>query len=258
MRVLIVDDEPVAQAALGEVLAARGDVEQVDVASDGGKALEKLGESPYDLLLIDTTLAERLGELLNGARASTGPTPVVVLTAPNQRSSGAFEGLANHRVPKALSTDHIGDALDAAVGGQTAARPARSGEVLARRPASGIPHAPKVAIKRGGSFALVDLDEVSAVRAEGNYVVLQRLSGADLLRESLSVVAEKLRPYGFIRIHRSVVVNGSLVEEIQVRPGGDYGIRVKGGKEYTVTRTYRKNLRSLAELWIGTDPFVAG
>jgi DNA-binding LytR/AlgR family response regulator len=64
-------------------------------------------------------------------------------------------------------------------------------------------------------------------------------------------VAEKLKPYGFIRIHRSVLVNTSFVEEIQPCLTGSCGLRITGGREYTVTRTYRKNLRSLAEFWIG-------
>jgi two-component system LytT family response regulator len=68
-------------------------------------------------------------------------------------------------------------------------------------------------------------------------------------------MAEKLKPYGFIRIHRSVLVNASFVEEIQPWPTGEYGLRVKGGKEYTVTRTYKKNLKDIATAWIGMEGF---
>src|SRR5262249_51866511 len=99
----------------------------------------------------------------------------------------------------------------------------------------------------------IDPCEVVAVQAEGNYVLLQRQAGSYLLRESLSAIAEKLKPYGFIRIHRSVLVNSSFVDEIQPYVTGEYGLRVKGGKEYTVTRTYKKNLKALAELWIASD-----
>jgi two-component system LytT family response regulator len=66
-------------------------------------------------------------------------------------------------------------------------------------------------------------------------------------------MAEKLKPYGFIRIHRSVVVNISAVEEIQPLPTGEYRLRVRGGKEYLVTRTYKDSLRGLAQLWVGSE-----
>jgi hypothetical protein len=80
----------------------------------------------------------------------------------------------------------------------------------------------------------LDLAEIVAVQAEGNFVSLRHRPNPYLLRESLSSMAEKLKPYGFIRIHRSVIVNISAVEEIQPLPlpTGQYRLRVKGGKEY--------------------------
>lgn len=113
----------------------------------------------------------------------------------------------------------------------------------------------RVAIKVKGKIIFIDPGDVVAVQADGNYVLLQRASSSYLLRESISAVAEKLELYGFIRIHRSVLVNTSFVEEIKPHSSGEYGLRVKGGKEYTVTRTYKKNLKSLAEFWIGTGAF---
>ena len=115
------------------------------------------------------------------------------------------------------------------------------------------PQAPRIAFKANGSILLLDIADISAVQAEGNYVSLLHRPNSYLLRESLSSMAEKLKPYGFIRIHRSVVVNISAVEEIQPLPTGEYRLRVKGGKEYLVTRTYKNNLRDLAQLWVGSE-----
>jgi len=109
----------------------------------------------------------------------------------------------------------------------------------------------RIAIKVKGKILLINLSDVVAVQAEGNYVSLQRNGSSYLLHESLSAVAEKLEQQGFIRIHRSTLVNTSFVEQIRPYSTGEYGLRVKGGKEYTVTRTYKKNLKCLAEFWIG-------
>jgi two-component system LytT family response regulator len=65
-------------------------------------------------------------------------------------------------------------------------------------------------------------------------------------------VVEKLKPHGFIRIHRSVLVNASFVEEIRPQSTGQYSLRLTGGKEYQVARKYKDNLRFIAQLWIGT------
>jgi DNA-binding LytR/AlgR family response regulator len=52
-------------------------------------------------------------------------------------------------------------------------------------------------------------------------------------------------------------VNAALVEEIHPSSSGDYGLRVRGGRQFTVTRTYKKNLQLLAQLWIGMEEFLA-
>jgi DNA-binding LytR/AlgR family response regulator len=132
-------------------------------------------------------------------------------------------------------------------------------QVAAKSPASRMHEqkqaSPRVAVKVKGKILFINLSDVVAVQAEGNYVSLQRDGSSYLLRKSISAVAEKLEPEGFIRIHRSFLVNTSFVEEIRPYATGEYGLRVKGGKEYTVTRTYKKNLKCLAEFWIGAGAF---
>ena len=135
----------------------------------------------------------------------------------------------------------------AGVDGTHLLRVLRQLEAIAKR------QAPRIAFKAKGRIQFLDVAEIVAVRAEGNYVSLLHQPNPSLLRESLSSIAEKLKPYGFIRIHRSVVVNISAVEEIRSLPTGEYRLRIKGGKEYLVTRTYKENLRDLAQLWLGSE-----
>jgi DNA-binding LytR/AlgR family response regulator len=111
----------------------------------------------------------------------------------------------------------------------------------------------RIGFRTNGSILLLNLADIPAVQAEGNYVSLRHRPNPYLVRESLSSMAEKLKPYGFIRIHRSVVVNSSAVEEIQPLATGEYRLRVTGGKDYLVTRTYKHNLRDLAQLWVGAE-----
>jgi len=116
---------------------------------------------------------------------------------------------------------------------------------------------PKLAIKTKGRILFVNPADIAVVEAKGKYVLLRRNSGTYLLRQSISTIADKLKPYGFLRIHRSVLVNASFVEEIRPRNSGEYVLRIKGGKEYRVSRTYKNRLRSIAHSWIGTESFIA-
>jgi DNA-binding LytR/AlgR family response regulator len=112
----------------------------------------------------------------------------------------------------------------------------------------------RIAVRSKGEILLFDPIELVVVQAQGNYVLLQRQDCSHLLRGSISAMADKLEPYGFIRIHRSVLVNASHVEEVRALMTGGYDLHLRSGKTYTVSRRYRQNLRLLAELWIGADP----
>jgi DNA-binding LytR/AlgR family response regulator len=111
----------------------------------------------------------------------------------------------------------------------------------------------RLAIKVDRTILFINLGDVIIVRSEGNYVSLQGNLGCHLVRDSISALAEILEPFRFIRIHRSVLVNSAFVEDIKSDPTGEYRLHIRGGTEYLVTRTYRSNLKFLADYWLGTD-----
>ena len=133
--------------------------------------------------------------------------------------------------------------------------------VMPRKPAAVQEHTrrevSRIAIRLAKKVVLLNPHDVIAVIAQGNYALLRQQSDSHLIREKISTIAEKLKRYGFIQIHRSVVVNRLYVEEIRALPTGAYILRIKGGREYTVTRTYKKMLADLAEVWVGKDGFTA-
>lgn len=257
MRVLIVDDEPLSRNALMNAVGQRKDVEFLDAAADAVEALEMLERRPYDVLLLDIQMPELSGiELADRLNKRRGAVPAIIfVTAHHQHAVAAFEKHAVDYVLKPFSIGRICEALDVAKHRTESERAAQLIEIL--------PHLEKllakparIAIKTKGRILFVDPMDVVIVEAQGNYVLMHRQSGSYLLRESISRMAEELKPYGFVRIHRSVLVNSSFVEEIQPATTGEYALRIKGGKEYTVSRTYKNNLRSLAGFWAGTETFA--
>jgi DNA-binding LytR/AlgR family response regulator len=108
----------------------------------------------------------------------------------------------------------------------------------------------RIAITSRRKIVFVELADVVAVEARCNYVVLRTLSGAHVLRQPISAIAEHFERYGFIRIHRSTIVNGGFVEEIQTSASGKMFVRLKGqGSGYDVSRKYRRPLRQFASHW---------
>ncbi len=255
MRVLITDDEPLAQIALANILSTRPDVERFDTAKDAVEALEKLSADSYDVLLLDVNMPEVSGiDLVDRLRSQDRPIPAIVfVTAYHEHAISAFKSHAVDFVLKPFTHERIHEALDVACrrnAGERAARLLedlpRIQDLMQRAPA-------RIAIKAHGRILFIAPGDIVTVTAEGNYVLLQRESGSFLLRESISVMAEKLKPYGFIRIHRSALINSAWVEEVRAIPTGEYRLRLKGGQEFTVTRSYKRNLKQIASSWIGVD-----
>ena len=113
----------------------------------------------------------------------------------------------------------------------------------------------RLAIKTKRKTLFILINRVLTVRAQSNYVLLQCDPGSYLLRESMDKMERQLTPFGFVRVHRSVLVNGLWVAEMHSLAGG-YALVLKNGTNLRVTRTYRNNLKALAELWLGDEAFL--
>src|SRR5271170_5443452 len=138
-------------------------------------------------------------EMLVHANADVSASPLRGATICSTKSSRDFtlESTADEFCEAADTSLLPVTRLDAA----NLMRVLRQLEVIAKR------QAPRIAFKAKGRILFLDLAEIVAVQAEGNYVSLRPRTNSYLVHESLSSMAEKLKPYGFIRIHRSVVVN---------------------------------------------------
>jgi DNA-binding LytR/AlgR family response regulator len=246
MRALIIDDEPLARSALAQLLSRRADIDEFEVVEDAIQALAYLSERQFDVLLVDIRMPEMSGlQLIEHLSKHHGPMPsIIFITAYSEYAVEAFEKQAvdyvlKPFVPVRRSAQERAERLLGMLNSMHL-RQERSS---------------RIAIKDKGRVVFIDVEEITSVEANGNYVLLQQKAGSYLLRETIAEIAVKLKPHGFIRIHRSVLVNSKFVESIQPGVGSEYVLRTKTGKDYHVTRTYRGNLRELAEFWIGSEAF---
>jgi DNA-binding LytR/AlgR family response regulator len=111
----------------------------------------------------------------------------------------------------------------------------------------------RIAIKAKDRVLFVDPIEVVVARAQGNYVALVHKSGSFLVRETMATLEQKLTPLGFVRIHRAILVNATLVKDLRRDHTGTYVLRTTDGSEYPVGRAYKDNLKGVARAWLGVD-----
>jgi DNA-binding LytR/AlgR family response regulator len=111
----------------------------------------------------------------------------------------------------------------------------------------------RIAIKAKGRVLFVDPIDVVVAKAQGNYVVLVHKSGSYFVRETMATAEQKLTPLGFVRIHRSILVNTILVKDLRRDNTGTYVLRTTDGSEHPVGRAYKGNLKVIARSWLGVE-----
>ncbi|MFP5234783.1 MAG: LytR/AlgR family response regulator transcription factor [Acidobacteriota bacterium] len=254
MRILIVDDEPLARRALAQLVARRGEVTGFDEARDAVHALELLACNSYDLLMLDIQMPEMSGlDLADHLKQHRERAPsIIFVTAFHEHAIAAFEKHAVDYILKPFAQERVHQAILRAMQRSQEERACRLLAALENLRGAA-PPPQRVAIKVKGRILFVEPSELITAEARGNYVLLHQKAGSLLLRESISTVGEMLAPHGFVRIHRSVLVNSLFVESIEPSPSGEYLVSMKTGKEYSVSRGYKDNLRALADHWMGTD-----
>ena len=118
---------------------------------------------------------------------------------------------------------------------------------------NGVSEVARIAIKAKGRVLFVNAIDVVVAKAQGNYVALMHKSGSYLVRETMATAERKLTPLGFVRIHRSILVNTTLVKDLRRDNTGTYVLRTTDGREHPVGRAYKDNLKVIARSWLGVE-----
>ena len=247
MRVLIVDDEPLARSALEQALRGRSDIETLDSAKDAIQALEMMQESKYDVLLLDIGMPELSGiDLADRLNKSNQPIPsIIFVTAHDQHAIAAFENHAVDYVLKPFSSARINRALNVAFRRTENDRAARLLRTLPLLEISFAKPSSKVAIKAKGRILFIDPAEVAVIRAEGNYLRFFSPGAEYRRRGTLRDLEGRLDPACFLRLNRSEIVRLEAIRELQPWFHGDARVILHDGSVLTWSRRYRARAEGL-------------
>lgn len=242
MRVLIVDDEHLARERLRELLDGHGRVEIAGEAGTGPDAVRAIEKLQPDLVFLDISLPAMNGfEVLSCVELPTLPL-VVFTTAYDQYAIRAFEVQAIDYLLKPVEKEQLAESLRRARQRMTEREHDGSSRKL-RELAGGWPRAlPRIAVRDGERIVFVRPEEVDVVLAVGNYVRLQVRNEKFLLRNTMAAIAERLRPYGFVRIQRSVLINLERVAELRREAHDAQVVVLTTGGRYRVSPSYRAEL----------------
>ncbi len=245
MKVLIVDDEPLARERIREMLKKQTDIESVAEAANGGEAVKMIRTNRPDIVFLDIQMPDMTGfQVLEsvGAKALSHIPALIFVTAYEQHALRAFEHHALDYLLKPFDRERFADALKRAKA-QIADQNASNGRILEMldKLKAEQDFLEWLTIKKDERILLLKVKDIHWIEAKGNYVLLKFADSSHMMRETINHIAAQLNPKTFMRIHRSTIVNVHQIKELQVWARGEYRVVMKNGQAFTLSRGYRES-----------------
>ncbi len=240
MRTLIVDDEHLARALLGEYLAAHPDVEIVGECANGFEAVKAIAEHDPDLVFLDIQMPKLDG--FEVVELAGGKPHYIFATAYDQFALRAFEVHALDYLLKPFSRERMAEALNQAR--LRAPQPARIEAVVKDAQARQQP-LERVLIRDGARVHVVAASSIDYIEAQDDYVRISAGGKGYLKHQRLSELEAQLDGAVFVRIHRSYIVNVGAIERIEPVSKDNHCAVLKDGVKLPISRSGYQKVREL-------------
>ena len=249
MRILLVDDEPLALNHLKRLVKMQPDVTVVASCRNGREAVELLQIEMIDLVFLDIQMPGMDGfEVIQQTQADIMPL-VVFATAYDEFALRAFDHNAVDYLLKPFDAERVQTAIERARERLVAKGTADSKDApisaIAEYRQEAFPEPPsRLPIKDGGHTHLVDFANIEWIDAAGDYMCVHSGGETHILRSTMKELAQKLSGQ-LVRIHRSTMVNLEKVISIDAIPKGECLLHLDGGVTLKVSRNYREAVQDL-------------
>ncbi len=260
LRILLVDDEPLAIEGLKLRLEGIEDIDVVACAHNGRAAIRAVGEHHPDVMLLDIQMPGIDGLAVVRALIGRPDMPLVIfVTAFDEYAIEAFRAHALDYLLKPVEQERLAEALGRARERLAERRSARSLARLAalldsldpdsrpvveavlagERGEETTPHLRRLSIKDRGRITIVEASEIDYIDAAGDYLCIHVGDETHILRETMKAMEAKLDPRRFQRIHRSTIVNLERVRAIEPHGNGECFLLLDNGHRLKVSRSYK-------------------
>jgi two-component system LytT family response regulator len=242
LRVVLVDDEPLARAVVREYAAVDAGIEIVAECGNGFEAVKATADLKPDLVLLDVQMPKLDGfevlELLGRDQ------PVVFITAYDQYALRAFEVHAVDYLLKPFSAERFQEAI-ARARERARGKAATPVEEIVRdaKPRAG--YAERVLIRDGANVHVLPVDAIDYVEAQDDYVAFKSAGRQYLKDQTLATVETSLDPTRFVRVHRSFVLNIDRISKVELYAKDSRVAILKDGTRLPVSRSGYARLSQL-------------
>ena len=249
MKVMVVDDEPLARRRLKAMLAEQSDIEVVAEYEDPEDALKVLPDSEADVLFLDIQMPELDGFQMLDRLGSRPPPFVIFVTAHAEHAVRAFDTDATDYLLKPYDRERLERSLDRARAALAATEATNNGGALGTQVRQLVDqlrertvYLDRVAVTMGRRTYFVSTRAIDWVQADRNYLRLHVGTKCHLIRSTISGIESRLDPTQFARVHRSFIVRIDHVKELRALVSGEYRVVLVDGTELPMSPQYRDRL----------------
>jgi two-component system LytT family response regulator len=239
MRVLVVDDEPLARRALRQLLAEHSDIEIVGECSDAIDASQMLAERAVDVVLLDIRMPAVSG-LVMAAQLKSRPL-VVFVTAHEEHGAAAFDAGAADYVVKPVTASRLNTALSRVRERLAHVHDSARLRELTMSAGEGS-FLERLVVRVGSRDVVVPVDDVDLFAADDVHVSIHVAGRRYEMRTPLDRLAKQLDPSRFIRVHRSYIVPLRGIVTVHHARGGEATLEMRNGASVPVRRRRRHEL----------------
>jgi two-component system LytT family response regulator len=228
-RVLIVDDEQSARTRLRLLIQHYDDLEVVGECETTEEARSKIQQFSPDIVFLDIQMPGGSPfDMLRDGRFGHSRPAVVFVTAHSTFGVDAFDVDAADYLLKPFTASRFAKALN-----------------KARERLSAVPGKRLSLRQTDGRVVSLSPSEIVWIEASGNNLTLHLRSTTLKLRSTMGTFCDRVREFGFTRIHRSFAVNTALVRELQPWSHGEYVVIMDDGTRLNSSRTFQGNVSML-------------
>lgn len=237
MKVLIVDDEPLAQQRLQQLLADVSQVTQIFLANNGMQAIESCQQNKPDIVLLDIRMPGMDGLEAAQHICKIKKSPAIIFTtAYNEYALDAFQVNAVDYLVKPVRKEKLVESLAKACRLNRAQLSTISPPSNSRK---------NVTAKISGSIKLIPVKDIFYFQAEQKYVTVKHLNGETIIEDTLKDLQEEFTD-DFIRIHRNALIAKQFITGIYKEPRGQSYVRLKNlDKKLEISRRHLSSVKKL-------------
>jgi two-component system, LytTR family, response regulator len=244
LRVIIVDDEPLARERVRTFLAEEPDTEVLAECADGTAAVKAIEQHRPDLVFLDVQMPRLTGfEVLEALDEDVVPA-IIFTTAHDQHAIRAFEVNAVDYLLKPYKQARFKKSLQRTR--EQLQSPARTPgaepqlNALLTQIRGGTGKNPRILVKSPDRILFLKAQEIDHIEADGNYLLLHVGKERHMIRDTMNAMDTRLANAGFMRISRSVMVNLARIRELQPMAAGEYCVILLSGTRLNMTCSLRE------------------